>query len=256
MIQKIRFKVLEFLQKLIFKKNYSLIRYGNNLLMFLNINSITNFRNKTFFTKEPETLKYISKFKKNSIFWDIGANVGLYSCFAAKVKDCKVYAFEPSYFNLEVLVRNINKNNLEKKITIVPLSLDKKNNEDFFNLSNISYGSALSSFKKNNKTLFKYKSLSLSLDFMLKNKIIKIPNYIKLDVDGNELDILYGFKKNIHRIKSIILEVDYKNKNAKKIITFLKRNKFKLESKNQSEIFKNTPFRFTFNEIWINKDKK
>ena len=90
---------------------------------------------------------------------------------------------------------------------------------------------------------------------MLKNKIVEIPNYIKLDVDGNELDILYGFKKNITKIKSIILEVDYKNKNSKKIINFLKKNNFILESKNQSEIFKNSPFRFTFNEIWINKSK-
>lgn len=255
MIQKIRFKIFEFLQKIIFRKNYYQINHNKKSLKFLNINSLTNFRNKTFFTKEPETLKFISNFKRNSIFWDIGANIGLYSCFAAKLMNCKVYAFEPSYFNLEVLVRNINKNELEKKITVIPFSVDKKNSEDFFNLSDISYGSALSSFGKKNKTLFKYKSFSLSLDFMLKNKIVEIPNYIKLDVDGNELDILYGFKKNITKIKSIILEVDYKNKNSKKIINFLKKNNFILESKNQSEIFKNSPFRFTFNEIWINKSK-
>ena len=255
MIQKIRFKIFEFLKKIIFRKNYYQINHNKKSLKFLNINSLTNFRNKTFFTKEPETLKFISNFKRNSIFWDIGANIGLYSCFAAKLMNCKVYAFEPSYFNLEVLVRNINKNELEKKITVIPFSVDKKNSEDFFNLSVISYGSALSSFGKKNKTLFKYKSFSLSLDFMLKNKIVEIPNYIKLDVDGNELDILYGFKKNITKIKSIILEVDYKNKNSKKIINFLKKNNFILESKNQSEIFKNSPFRFTFNEIWINKSK-
>ena len=255
MIQKIRFKILEFLQKAIFEKNYYSINYKKKSLKFLNINSLTNFRNKTFFTKEPETLKFISNFKKNSIFWDIGANIGLYSCFAAKLMNCKVYAFEPSYFNLEILVRNINKNELEKKITVIPFSVDRKNSEDFFNLSDISYGSALSSFGGKNKTLFKYKSFSLSLDFMIENKIIEIPDYIKLDVDGNELDILYGFKKNLNKIKSIILEVDYKKKNSKKIINFLKKNNFVLESKNQSEIIKNSPFRYTFNEIWINKRK-
>ena len=126
MIQKIRFKIFEFLQKKIFRKNYYQINHNKKSLKFLNINSLTNFRNKTVFTKEPETLKFISNFKRNSIFWDIGANIGLYSCFAAKLMNCKVYAFEPSYFNLEVLVRNINKNELEKKITVIPLSVDKK----------------------------------------------------------------------------------------------------------------------------------
>ena len=37
------------------------------------------FRAETFKTKEPETIEWIDSFKKNSVFWDIGANVGIYS---------------------------------------------------------------------------------------------------------------------------------------------------------------------------------
>ena len=86
-----------------------------NTEMFFSVpNKLNNYRVDTFSTKEPETLDWIDKITENSIIWDIGANVGLYSIYAAKSKNCKVYAFEPSVFNLELLARNIYINNLPK----------------------------------------------------------------------------------------------------------------------------------------------
>ena len=38
--------------------------------------------------------------------------------------------------------------------------------------------------------------LGLSIDYLQKNKIIKKPNLIKIDVDGNEMEVLRGSKKN------------------------------------------------------------
>jgi len=86
------------------------IYYRKYNLRFAVPNSISRFRIDTFATKEPETLSWIDTFERNAVFWDIGANIGLYSCYAAKSTDCKVYAFEPSIFNLELLGRNISLN--------------------------------------------------------------------------------------------------------------------------------------------------
>ena len=50
-------------------------------------------------TYEPETfvkLKDIFENKQIKIFWDIGANVGMYSVFIAKRFSCHIYSFEPS----------------------------------------------------------------------------------------------------------------------------------------------------------------
>jgi FkbM family methyltransferase len=80
----------------------------------------------TFSTKEPETLEWIDTFPLGSVVWDIGANIGLYSCYAAKMRDCKVYAFEPSVFNLDLLARNIFLNGLTEKVVMVPLPLSDK----------------------------------------------------------------------------------------------------------------------------------
>ncbi len=49
-------------------------------------NGLCRYRADTFSSKEPETLAWIDNFSENSIFWDIGANVGLYSIYAAKKK--------------------------------------------------------------------------------------------------------------------------------------------------------------------------
>ena len=79
-------------------------------------NSLSKWRAETFYTKEVETLEWIDSFQKESVFWDIGANIGLYSIYAGK-KCNKVYSFEPSVLNLELLAKNIHLNNLSDLIT-------------------------------------------------------------------------------------------------------------------------------------------
>ena len=78
------------------------------------------------FDKEPETIQWINNFDKTKkiIFWDIGANIGLYSIYAAtKFKEIEVIAFEPSTSNTRVLSRNISLNKLTNKINIFQLAL-------------------------------------------------------------------------------------------------------------------------------------
>ena len=132
--------------------------------------------------------------KKKSILGH-RANVGLYSIFAAKLKKCKVYSFEPSVFNLEVLTRNINKNRTQDRIIIIPICLSEKISRDFqytFKYMDLLY--PLLKKKKIDK-FFSYKSFSVNADYLIDNKFVEKPDYLKLDVDGNELEILIGFKK-------------------------------------------------------------
>ena len=77
---------------------------------FFTPNYITNFQVDEFFTKEPETLGWIDEFKTEDkiIFWDVGANIGIYSIYAAlKHSNIEVVSFEPSTSNLRILSRNI-----------------------------------------------------------------------------------------------------------------------------------------------------
>lgn len=92
-------------------------------LTFAVPNKLNFFRVDSFSAKEPETLEWIDGIPQGSVLWDIGANIGLYTCYAAKARGCRVVAFEPSVFNLELLARNISLNGLTSNVTIISLPL-------------------------------------------------------------------------------------------------------------------------------------
>ena len=196
---------------------------------------------------------------KKTKFWDIGANIGLYSCYAAKKNDCKVFAFEPSIFNLELLSRNIHINSLSDQITIVPIPLSDNSGFKNFFITNKDWGGAFSNFGesldhhgKPLKKNFYYKTLGVSMDEAIKNIKIEQPNYIKMDVDGIEHLILKGASNTLKNVESILIEVNKQNrKQSEEIEKYLIDSNFTLKKSKQIEVienFKNVPY--FFNEIW------
>ncbi len=99
------------------------VEYQGQRLKFTVPNALNRFRVETFSTKEPETLEWLDRLPEACTLWDVGANVGLYSVYAAKNKKCQVIAFEPSVFNLELLARNLFLNVLQDQVTIAPFAL-------------------------------------------------------------------------------------------------------------------------------------
>ena len=204
---------LEKLQLNIGKKRKKVF-YKNNEYFFHVPNRINLWRTQTFLTKEPDTIRWIENFKVNSVFWDVGANIGLYSCFASRQKKAKTFAFEPSVFNLEVLSKNIYCNNLSDKIIIIPLSLTSETKISSFNMSKIEVGGARSSFSENYdeegnvfNPVFKYNTLGISGNDFVKKFNIDKPDYIKIDVDGIEYLVLNGLSEILDDTSSILIEV-------------------------------------------------
>ena len=81
-------------------------------LVFCCLSKTCRSRARTFFEKEPETLAWIDSFPPRSVFWDIGANVGVYSMYAA-LRSHSVSSFEPAASNYFALNRNIALNNFQ-----------------------------------------------------------------------------------------------------------------------------------------------
>lgn len=207
--------------------------YEKNIFRFVDRNYITNYRFLTFSTKEPDTLSWIKKMRKNSVFWDVGANVGLYSIFAAKISSSKVYAFEPSFLNLELLYKNININLLNDRITIIPIALNNKCEEGYFQLGSLDYGGALSTFsnkhEKDKKNSNSYKTISISSLKLKKIFSLENPNYIKIDVDGLEYEILQSLETILKDVRSILVEINNNNLIMyKNIENILKKKNFYL----------------------------
>lgn len=216
------------------RQYYEKIIYNKKIIFFCP--SRRSFgRVQSLYTKEPETLNWMDSFQPNNseniVFWDIGANIGLYSIYAAvKFKDIEIISFEPSTSNTRTLSRNISINNLESKISIFPLALsDKENIISYFNETKFSEGGSISNFNsdidyrgeivKENQIKNKYNLFGTSIDNLILNKILTVPNYIKIDVDGIEHLILKGAENLL------------KNKNLKELLietnpTYVKQYEF------------------------------
>ena len=72
-------------------------------LVFDTPSPLAQWRGRTHLTKEPETIAWIDGFNEGDVFYDIGANIGVYSLYAAFKKKTQVFAFEPSPFNFATL---------------------------------------------------------------------------------------------------------------------------------------------------------
>ena len=206
----------------------------------------------------PVILFWCYNFEKDKCFWDIGSNIGLYSIYSAlKYKNIKIYSFEPSSSNLRILSRNISINNLQDKIFINQFPLtDKDHGHQLMMESNFREGGALHSFGKNLNFEGKkmdinnnYVIYGFSINYLIKNLNYKVPNYLKIDVDGQEHFILKSADEILknQNLKSILVEINENYiEQLKDIEMIMSKFNFKiikkLQSKhvNLSETFKNT----------------
>jgi len=216
-----RRRFLVYFKGFIEEDSYEVIDIAGEKLAFFAPNELTKWRVDTFFTKEPETLEWIDSFDDHPkiIFWDIGANVGLYSVYAGlKFQNIEVVSFEPSTSNLRVLSRNVSINKLENKVKVCPFALTNKENEFLVMQEGVFVeGGALNSFGESfdfegNKfdAVHNYQTYGTTINYLLASKILLVPNYIKIDVDGLEHFILEGGDKFLSdsRLKSISVEIN------------------------------------------------
>ncbi len=259
-------KLLVFVKKALEESSYKSKKINNKDFLFFTPNHLCEMRVNTLFTKEPETIEWIDNFSVNSksTFWDIGANIGLYSIYAvAKHKNLKVISFEPSLSNLRVLSRNISINNFSNEIKIFQVALsNKKNMFQEFNELIFQEGGSLNTFgekfgfdgnpitKKNSYSIY-----GTTLNYLVENKVLEIPDYIKIDVDGIEHLILSGANKFLKndKIKGICIEINEKFYAQKKSIKdLLNDNNFVFQKKASVRDQKiNDDFSETFNFFYI-----
>jgi len=242
-------KLLIWFSEFIENDSYREIEVLEKKVNFFTPNYITNFQVDEFFTKEPETLQWIDEFKTEDkiIFWDVGANIGIYSIYAAlKHSNIEVVSFEPSTSNLRILSRNISINGLEKRIKINQFPLSNVENkylmfkeEKFIEgVASHTWGEDFNFEGKSFNSTNNYKIYGTTINYLLDSKILAIPNYIKIDVDGIEHLILKGaskFLSNSH-IRSLSIEL---NENFKEqvetVLRIMKENNFNLKYKKRAE---------------------
>ena len=199
--------------------------------------------------------KKIFKFLKRNnisnldILLDVGAHKGeSIISFSKNLNIKKIYSFEASQISFKILskkIKDIKFKFPEMKIIIENIALgssDKKIKIKHFNESSSSTINKINIdsnyFKKKKKFLYgsevskyykEFKIKQITLDNYLKLKGINKVDFIKIDTEGYEFEILNGLKKNIKHVKVILFEHHYhdmirKNYNFSDIHMFLKEN--------------------------------
>lgn len=188
--------------------------------------------------------------KKKIVYVDIGANQGSYINYLSSFLNFKkIYAFEP----IIELNQKIKKNNPTLNIKIYNLALSNLNKKrDFFQYK----VSSQSSLYKQNNT---FKSL-MKLDKKIKvqtkkfdsvfNNFKKI-DFCKIDVQGEDPNVLRGMKKHLAKKKIRLVKIEiifislYINvePNFYNILEFMKKNEYLLVSVSKIK-FKNNKILF------------
>lgn len=139
----------------------------------------------------------------DSVFYDVGACIGVYSLYAAKRKNCKVFAFEPLYHNFNVLNRNILLNNLDDNINAFCMVIGEVNDVRFIPIYDTNSGTANVTM---GRCCLHQGSSMFSLDSL--EKFLLFPEYIKIDVEGFEKHVLNGMQWVLRdkRLKSVLVE--------------------------------------------------
>lgn len=191
-------------------------RHGG-LRFYLNTGAAAASAVHTFMENEPETIAWLDDcVKPGDVVWDVGANVGLYACYAAKA-GARVLAFEPSGLNFGLLVSHVELNGLGDLIAPYCLALGRRTEATDLFMSAFEPGHAFSSIDAPESQVatfepaFRQATLSFTADDLVDRFGLAPPDHVKIDVDGAEIEILQGAERALRRARSVIMEVEGKN---------------------------------------------
>jgi FkbM family methyltransferase len=187
-------------------------------IRFFSASPLLAARAQNLLTKEPDMISWIDRFPDGSVFWDVGANVGVFSLYAAATRNLSVLSFEPLAANFHVLAKNIQLNGFSERVTAYCVALAGATELGVLNMESAAMGAALSHFGQPGE-MSRYCSrgtdgyvhgmLGFRVDDFIDQFHPPFPNYLKMDVDGLEWAILQGAKSTLRdtRLRAVMAEL-------------------------------------------------
>lgn len=161
--------------------------------------------------KNPRLVEAIKGLPSGGVYVDVGANIGYYSAYAAKVlgKNGTILSFEPSMREFVRLMqtRQINPHGCLWEILNSPVG-EKKDGYVYLDC-HVGHTGMNRISTKNEKSISQRKLKTISLDEILSVYGVEYVDLLKIDVEGYEMSALKGAKKLLgdKRIRKVIVEV-------------------------------------------------
>ena len=226
-VLKKNFRIFFFLILNFFFKEKSIIKSFGIYKLCLNINEYTSW-SYILNNKEKDEVKFIKKnFTSNCNAIDIGANLGFYtSLFASLSPLGKVFAFEPELKNFQKLKKNIKLNNFNN-VNANKLGISNYSGEGKLILtSEINEGGHFINNRGSKDKVFKSEKIFVDTADNYFAKSILFFQFVKIDVEGHELEVLQGMTNLLkNKVKFIIIETYGQ---FQLVDDFLKQENFKL----------------------------
>lgn len=193
------------------------IERDGSRVTFSAMNETTAWRAQTVMRKEPGTVAWIEEFRADEIFVDVGANIGLYALCAARFRGVRAYAFEPESQNYALLNENIHRNALHELVTAYCVAISDETRFDALYLSEFlaggschRFGESLNPDRKPMHAAFRQGCFATTLDALVGQGVLPVPNHIKIDVDGIEHKVIRGARNTLadRALRSVLVEIN------------------------------------------------
>lgn len=184
---------------------------GKHNIQYYIPNTIDSVGRELFITGiyEHKTISVISKLlDKDSVFFDVGANIGAITLPIFKLTRANIHAFEPSEFIFDYLAKNVKKN-CTGKVVLNKIAVFSKNNieVDFYGSETVHGWSTM----LNTAKFIKCKVRTITLDEYCRERNIDHIDVLKIDVQGLEYDVLKGCRQLLEKkaIRHILFEFEH-----------------------------------------------
>lgn len=178
--------------------------------------------------------KHDIKVEKGDTVIDIGAHVGMFSIYASEISQTgNVYAFEPFIENFQRLEKHKIINNKKNLFIYNKGVSDKEGIQTLYLSPDNNTGGHSLHLKTESEKKIDIHTIRLT-DFCNNEKIDRI-DFLKMDCEGAEFDILKSDETILQKVKKIIMECHpYNDNTVENMIRLLERNGFKVVRESNS----------------------
>jgi FkbM family methyltransferase len=165
------------------------------------------------------------------VFWDIGANVGAYTLYAALNPDIRVVAFEPAAVNYFLLTANCELNALGERVDCLQLGVGSGKSIGHLETSQFEPASSFSFRSRGRRPpTSRQAALILSIDELMEEFGLPCPNYVKIDVPALTEPIVEGAERTLQRpeLRGLHIETSEDSPAGQRILARLARHGFQV----------------------------